>query len=62
MIGTSFAAITQTIATFAFVPGDSNAQKIAYVAAAIATILFATNLVLSFFLPEPAADAIESDA
>jgi hypothetical protein len=32
-------------------------QKTAYVAAGVATVLFAVNLVLSCFLPEPKAGA-----
>lgn len=56
MIGTPFAALTQYLALQAFVPGTTNAEKTAYVAAAIATALFLTNLILSFFLPEPEHD------
>lgn len=53
MIGTSFAALTPLVAGMSFVPGGSPAAKFAYVAAGIATTLFAMNFVLSFLLPEP---------
>lgn len=53
MIGTSFAALTPLVAGLSFVPGGSPAAKFAYVAAGIATTLFALNFILSFFLPEP---------
>jgi MFS family permease len=58
MIGTSFAAVTQIGSGLAIletvVPkGSSSAQKVAYVAAAVATLLYLVNLILSFFLPEP---------
>ncbi|MFN5769478.1 MAG: MFS transporter [Pirellulaceae bacterium] len=56
MIGTCFAGITQYIAGLSMIPGDSVPQKTAYVAAGIATILFAVNFVLSFFLPEGKAE------
>lgn len=59
MIGTSFAAVTQMLATLSFVPGSSPAQKVAYVAAGVATTLYALNFILSFFLPEPTADTAE---
>jgi MFS family permease len=53
MIGTPFAALTQFLALKEFVPGDSPEAKTAYVAAGVAGVLFFTNFVLSFFLPEP---------
>jgi MFS family permease len=58
MLGTPFAAVTQYIATMAFVPGETPAAKIAIVAAGVAFVLILTNFLLSFLLPEPAADAI----
>ena len=52
MIGTPFAAVTQYLALK--LPGEySSEAKIAYVAAGVAGVLFFTNFVLSFFLPEP---------
>ena len=53
MIGTPFAALTQYLATLAFVPGASSEAKTAYVAAGVAGTLFLINLILSCFLPEP---------
>ncbi len=58
MLGTPFAYVTQVIATMAFVPGATPAAKIAIVAAGVAFVLILANLLLSFLLPEPAADAI----
>lgn len=59
MFGTPFAAVTHWIAVQEFVPGATPAEKIAYVAAGVAFTLFATNLVLSFFLPEPKLGSID---
>jgi MFS family permease len=53
MIGTPFAAVTQYLALQAFVPGETSEAKTAYVAAGVAGVLFLTNFILSFFLPEP---------
>lgn len=53
MIGTPFAAVTQFLALQTFVPGESPEAKTAYVAAGVAGTLFALNLILSCFLPEP---------
>lgn len=61
MIGTPFAALTQYLALQPFVPGQSPAEKTAYVAAAIATTLFLFNLILSCWLPEPKPGSIEND-
>jgi MFS family permease len=57
MLGTPFAALTQYVALLSFVPGESPAQKTAYVAAAVATLLFAVNFGLSFVLPDPKVSA-----
>jgi MFS family permease len=57
MIGTPFAAVTAYLATQSFVPGESPEAKTAYVAAGVATTLYLANLILSFYLPEPKADA-----
>lgn len=59
MIGTPFAALTQWLALQAFVPGASPPQKTAYVAAGVAAVLFLTNFILSFFLPEPKPELSE---
>lgn len=58
MLGTPFAYVTQAIATMGFVPGATPAAKIAIVAAGVAFVLILTNFLLSFLLPEPAANAI----
>ena len=55
MIGTSFAWVTATLATTDLMPGAGPA-KTAYTAAIVATTLYAANLALSFFLPEPPAE------
>ena len=57
MIGTPFAAVTQYLAMTSFVPGATSEAKTAYVAAGVATTLYLANLILSFYLPEPKADA-----
>lgn len=59
MIGTPFAALTHWIAVKSFVPGATPAEKIAMVAAGVAFTLFAANLVLSFFLPEPKPGGVD---
>jgi MFS family permease len=56
MIGTAFAAITTMIAGMDWVPGDTAPDKLAYTAAAVGTFVFAVNLVLSFWLPEPPSE------
>jgi hypothetical protein len=60
MIGTSFAYVTYLIVQLLPVPPATDpaapvvaATNIAYVAAGVATALYALNLILSFFLPEP---------
>lgn len=55
MIGTPFAGITQTVALMSFVPGETPEAKTAYTAAAVAALLFFTNFILSFMLPEAGA-------
>lgn len=58
MLGTSFAAITTMIAGMEWVPGGSAPAKLAYTAAAIGTLVFAANIILSFWLPEPTHDEL----
>ena len=51
MIGASAPLLTtQLLATM---PGSAASMKLAYAAAAVAFLLYAGNLILSFFLPEP---------
>jgi hypothetical protein len=56
MIGTSFAAVLFGISGSEWMFGDTPAEKLAYTAAIIGTAVFAANLALSFFLPEPKHD------
>jgi MFS family permease len=58
MIGTSFAAITTIIAGMEWVPGETVPAKLAYTAAAIGTLVFVANLILSFWLPEPKSEEL----
>jgi hypothetical protein len=58
MLGTSFAAITTMLAGTEWVPGDSPTAKLAYTAAGIGTLVFAANLILSFWLPEPGSEVL----
>jgi len=53
MIGTSFAFVASQLALQSFIPGNSPAIKMAYTAAIIATGVYALNLLMTFFLPEP---------
>jgi MFS family permease len=53
MIGTSFAAVTAYLAAQPWIPGESPAAKFAIVAAAIGFTVYALNLVLSRWLPDP---------
>jgi MFS family permease len=58
MIGTSFAAVLFAISGSEWMFGDSPTEKLAYTAAAIGTLVFALNLVLSFWLPEPKSETL----
>lgn len=63
MIGTPFAYLTQVLAVQSFVPGATPMEKLAYVAAGIAGVLFLVNFALSYVLPEPQSDeALERQA
>ncbi|MEX2187307.1 MAG: MFS transporter [Pirellulales bacterium] len=53
MIGTSFAALTSTIAVQAWVPGETPQTKLAYTAAGVALFVYLGGTILSFWLPEP---------
>ena len=53
MIGTSFAALFFWISGQDWVPGEVPEVKLAYTAAGIGLFVFAANLLLSFWLPEP---------
>jgi MFS family permease len=56
MIGTSFAAVLFWMSGSQWMIGNTPAEKLAYTAAIIGTAVFAANLLLSFFLPEPQHD------
>ncbi len=58
LIGTSFAAITQTIATWLTIDAPYS-TKVAYTAAAVAFTVYLINLIASFFLPEPKGEMLE---
>ncbi|MEX0703836.1 MAG: MFS transporter [Planctomycetales bacterium] len=58
MLGTSFAALLFYISGASWMLGDTPSEKLAYTAAAIGTLVFAGNLVLSFWLPEPESEAL----
>jgi MFS family permease len=58
MIGTSFAALTSTLAVQAFIPGDSPPMKLTYTAAGVAFFVYAVALIASFWLPEPKQEAL----
>ena len=60
MIGTPFAYLTQVLAVQTFVPGATPMEKLAYVAAGVAGLLFLLNFLLSYVLPEPTAENIDS--
>jgi MFS family permease len=53
MIGTSFAWVTATLATY--MVGDSPPEKLAHTAALVALFVYALGIVMSAFLPEPPA-------
>ena len=60
MIGSAFFGITQYLALeLPFMPDAIPATKLAIVAAGVAFTLFAANLVLSCFLPEPKAGGVD---
>ncbi len=56
MIGTSFAALLFAISGSEWMFGGTPTEKLAYTAAAIGTAVFALNLILSFWLPEPKSE------
>ncbi|MBW3539529.1 MAG: MFS transporter [Planctomycetes bacterium] len=60
MIGTSFAWVTATLAATDLFPGSGPA-KTAYTAAAVACGVYAMNLILSFFLPQPPTELEEHE-
>jgi hypothetical protein len=61
MIGTSFAMVTTTLASKAFMPGDTPPAKLAYSAAAVCLFVYAVGSIACFFLPEPATQRMKDD-
>ncbi|MDA1053402.1 MAG: MFS transporter [Planctomycetota bacterium] len=59
MIGTSFAWVTSTLATKAFMPGETPAAKIAFTAAIVAVFVYGAGSILCFWLPEPGEEDID---
>ncbi|MBL8798263.1 MAG: MFS transporter [Planctomycetia bacterium] len=53
LIGTSFAAVTSTLAGLALVPGETQPEKFAHAAAIVAGFVYLVGIILCFFLPEP---------
>jgi hypothetical protein len=58
LIGTSFAAVTQTIATWLTIDAPYP-TKVAYTAAGVAFTVYLINVIASFFLPEPKGEMLE---
>lgn len=58
LVGTSFAAVTQTIASWLTIDAPMP-TKVAYTAAGVAFAVYLVNFVASFFLVEPKADITE---
>jgi len=58
MIGTSFAAVTSIVSGLPFVPGATDAERIAYTAAGVGFLVFFLGYLLSFLLPEPKEETI----
>ncbi len=56
MIGTSAALLTTQLA--GLMPGTTPAMHLAYAAAAVALLVYAGGLILSFFLPEPKTEGL----
>jgi hypothetical protein len=60
MIGTSFALLTSELALF--MPGATDAVKMAAAATAVGTFAYIGNLILSFWLPEPTHAELPEEA
>jgi hypothetical protein len=59
MIGTSFALVTSVLSSY--MPGETDAVRMAAAATLIGTSVYVINLILSFFLPEPAQDSLPDE-
>jgi hypothetical protein len=51
MLGTGFAFVTTTLATYA--PGATPPLRLAFAATVVGTFVYVAGLICSFFLPEP---------
>jgi MFS family permease len=56
MLGTSFALVTTQLVNY--MPGATPSIHLAYASAIVVTFVYAAGLVCSFFLPEPASEAL----
>jgi MFS family permease len=56
MLGTSFALVTTQLVNY--MPGATPSIHLAYAAAIVVAFVYAAGLVCSFFLPEPASEAL----
>jgi len=54
MLGTGFAFVTTTLATYA--PGATPPMRLAFAATVVGTFVYVAGLITSFFLPEPKGD------
>ncbi|MBM3809928.1 MAG: MFS transporter [Acidimicrobiia bacterium] len=54
MLGTGFAFVTTTLATYA--PGATPPMRLAFAAACVGTFVYVAGLICSFFLPEPRSE------
>jgi hypothetical protein len=56
MIGTSFALVTSVLSSW--MPGETDALRVAAAATLVGTAVYIANIILSFFLPEPEHDML----
>ena len=56
MIGTSFAMVTTQLTNI--MPGESPTEQLAYASAAVGLFVYAVGFTASFWLPEPASEAL----
>jgi predicted MFS family arabinose efflux permease len=54
MLGTGFAFVTTTLATYA--PGATPPMRLAFAAACVGTFVYVAGLITSFYLPEPPSE------
>lgn len=61
LIGTSFAWVTATVSSMAFVPGATPQAKLAYTAAAVGMLVFTVGYFVAGLMPEPKYSDPEED-